>query len=330
MTPMTFRSALCLWLAVAALAPAGARAAEKPRGPRVAVLDVRALGGADPKLVTALSPSIVAEAARYPVQVIAGSDLRALLGLEAQKQLAGCDDSGCLAQIGGAMGVEYLLVVDVGEIGGRWNLSLSLLDVPHARAAARSSKPARSAGELMDVVPAAVAEAMAPFAAPAARPEQPAKPQPPTSTTTTTPSTAPTSSTASKPVPPAATATAASSTGSVQRIAGWTLVGVGGAALVGGIVAGVLAKDEHDQAAANPPSDEAALADVKSSVDAKLWVADGLFIAAVVAAGAGLAVALTAPSAPAPAAAGPSSAAPPTVGVGPIPGGGAVFVSGGF
>jgi hypothetical protein len=62
-----------------------------------------------------------------------------MLDLEQQKTALGCGDTGCLAQIGGALGVPYLLTSSVGRVGSRLMLNIKLLEVEEARVAARQS-----------------------------------------------------------------------------------------------------------------------------------------------------------------------------------------------
>ena len=42
-------------------------------------------------------------------QVITPTDIGAALGLERQKHILGCTESSCLAEIGGAMGADYIV-----------------------------------------------------------------------------------------------------------------------------------------------------------------------------------------------------------------------------
>ncbi len=69
-----------------------------------------------------------------PYDVITASDIRSLLGLEAQRQLLGCaDDSSCLAEIGGALGAAYLLRGRLVPFGERLVLTLSVIDTEVAK-----------------------------------------------------------------------------------------------------------------------------------------------------------------------------------------------------
>ncbi|MGC4119657.1 MAG: hypothetical protein QM765_34820 [Myxococcales bacterium] len=302
--------------ALAASLSAEALAADKT--PKVLVLDVRAAGNFAAESASVLSTLVAVEAARYPAKVVAGADLRNLVGLERQKELMGCTENSCMAQIGGAMGVEYILAPDVGEFGGRWILGLVLLDVAKANAVRRVSRVSATQGGLVDQVGSAVAEALSSFGLP----KEPVAPRP----AEPLPNAAPTSA-STRPEPAAASAPAAAVTApaaspsSAQKVAGFSLIGVGAAAAIGGVVAGVLGKSEHDDAVAHPPA-ATEVGAKRASVDAKLWAADGLFIGAAVAGATGLVLVLTAPS---------SSSAPPTkVSFAPAVGGGSLVVSGGF
>jgi hypothetical protein len=62
-----------------------------------------------------------------------------MLGMERQKELLGCDDISCMAQIGGALGVDALLSVKVGKIGSTYRLSASLIHIAKAEVLVRAS-----------------------------------------------------------------------------------------------------------------------------------------------------------------------------------------------
>lgn len=60
--------------------------------------------------------------------VISRDDIIAMLSLEKQKDMLGCDDASCLAEIGGALGVDKLVVGQVGKLGESYVISLRLID----------------------------------------------------------------------------------------------------------------------------------------------------------------------------------------------------------
>ncbi len=130
---------------------AGPARAEPPRKVRIAVLDVQYAGAGDRKTVEGLSALLASEVARRPnLIVIAGSDLRALVGFERQKALLGCTESSCIAELAGALGVAYLVSSEVSKVGSTWLLSLTLLDANRAMAQGRLTRKAYSDDQLVD------------------------------------------------------------------------------------------------------------------------------------------------------------------------------------
>ncbi len=309
-TPSIRRPQLCWSLACAlALGAAPALGAEAPKSsktPKIAVLEIKATGNSDPKAATALSSLIASEAQRFPVKVVAGSDLQTLIGFDKQKKLLGCSDGSCLAEIGGALGVDYLLGSEIGEFGGRWLLTLTLLDITKACPVQRVTRQAKSQSELVDAVGPAVADVLVLFAKPDAPKVAAARPA---------------NAEAPKPSAPVEVTSASQPTGS-GKTAGLALVGVGGALLAGGAVVGILAKLQHDDtrsslASATPEALDAA----KGAITMKMRIADALYAGGAIAAAVGLGLVLTAPSGDSPAA---------TLQLLPVSSGGALVVSGGF
>lgn len=124
---------------------------------RVAVLDVKSTGAADPKVVEGLSSLVASEVARRPnLTVIAGADLRTLIGYERQRQLLGCSESSCLAELAGALGAAYLVSSEVSRVGSTWLLSMTLLDAKKAVAVNRLTRRVSSDDALVDETTAAV------------------------------------------------------------------------------------------------------------------------------------------------------------------------------
>jgi len=139
--------------------PAAAPAEARARKLRIAVLDVQLTGAGDRKTVEGLSPLLASEVARRPgLTVVAGSDLRALVGFERQKQLLGCTEGSCLTEIAGALGVGYLVASECSKVGNTWLLSLSLLDAGKAVALKRLTRRAYSDDGLVDEAVRAVDE----------------------------------------------------------------------------------------------------------------------------------------------------------------------------
>src|SRR5512132_1453543 len=99
--------------------------------PKLAVLRLKAL---DPSVATdteLLVEVILADlAASHRVDAIGASDIEAMLGVERQRQLLGCSDnsSSCLAELGGALGAEYILVGTLAKLERSKRLDVKLLD----------------------------------------------------------------------------------------------------------------------------------------------------------------------------------------------------------
>jgi hypothetical protein len=130
--------------------------------PRLAVLDLGA-SGASASLAAAVGGVVANEIDRLGAfKVITADSIRAMLALEKQKEMLGCSaDLSCLAEIGGALGVDYLVsgrVVALGGAGGTqtFTLDLTLSSVKRAQREGSSIETARSESELMGLIPRAV------------------------------------------------------------------------------------------------------------------------------------------------------------------------------
>ena len=108
----------------------------------IAVMDLNAIHGVPQTLADLLNERLTSEvqASKRFQSVIAGSDLRAIFDLEKQMQALGCEESNCLTQIGGALGVPYLMVPSVGMAGGKYMLILKVLDVEEGKVLARLAR----------------------------------------------------------------------------------------------------------------------------------------------------------------------------------------------
>jgi len=146
-------------LLVALLVASPEAGAKAPPKVRVAVLDVQYAGTGDRKAVEGLSAFLASEVARRPgLTVVSGADLRALVGLERQKQLLGCTGGSCVAELGGALGVAYLVSSEASQVGSSWLLSLTLLDASKATSVSRLTRRGSSIDDLVDATPRAVDE----------------------------------------------------------------------------------------------------------------------------------------------------------------------------
>ncbi len=129
------------WL-LAAGTPASAPAPGAPTIPkqRLAVLELKAQG-ASPELAQTLSQVVAEQAGKTPgFDAISQSEISTMLNVQKQKQMLGCADESCLAEIGGALGAKLVLNGTLGKLGDSYSLSLQLLDTHKGKIQARESR----------------------------------------------------------------------------------------------------------------------------------------------------------------------------------------------
>jgi len=142
-------------------APAPPPAPASDARPKLAILDLGA-SGVSASLAAAAGGVVANELDRLGAfKVITSDAIRAMLVLEKQKEMLGCHDASCLAEIGGALGVDYLVSGRVTALGGAggaqtFTLDLTLSSVKRAQREGSSIETARSESELMGVIPRAV------------------------------------------------------------------------------------------------------------------------------------------------------------------------------
>jgi len=95
-------------------------------------------------------------------EVVGQEDINSMLGFEKQKEVMGCDDNSCLAQIGGALGVDRIVAVKIAIVQGEWVSTAKIINIREARVEARSSDfVTGDVKELLRAVPAIVAKLFA-------------------------------------------------------------------------------------------------------------------------------------------------------------------------
>lgn len=89
------------------------------------------------------------------LQVVTSREIASLLGIERQRQLLGCGEGTCIAELANALGVDGLILGDVALLSGRYQLNLKIIATADGRTIALSSSSANSEGELVEVLTAA-------------------------------------------------------------------------------------------------------------------------------------------------------------------------------
>lgn len=160
---------VALWLALTA------------HSTKVAVSEMEVGPGADPKIAHLVTTLVASELHKRPsLSVTSQEDIQNLLGLNRQRQLLQCADASCLAEIGGALGVDQMVTGSLSKLGGSQVIVLRVVDVRHARVLRDVNRRIQDpkADAILDVLPAMIVELYpndAPQPAPAAAVTPPAQ-----------------------------------------------------------------------------------------------------------------------------------------------------------
>ena len=138
--------------ALAAASPAHASAEAKPK---IAVLDFAA-NGASKELASAAGGIAANELDRMQTfQIVTADAIRNMLAFEKQRQMLGCTDAGCMAEIGGSLGVDWLVSGKVTKLAASkdvpetFSLELTLTNVRKAQREGSVIETARTESELV-------------------------------------------------------------------------------------------------------------------------------------------------------------------------------------
>jgi len=267
---------LILLALLAASWPAGARTLEQGS---VVVMDLVPERGMDPSAVRILNGVLLNEIGRSNRfrHVIGQQDIMAMVRMEEERiKLTGCVDDACLADIGGALGVEYMIAGEVGRLDEDTVLNLKLMNVKQARVDGRTSiLIAADEGGMLSAMKRAVREVVLDPLPPLETPSDPTEETPGDPTEET-----PADPTGEAPGDPVVEtpgdAAGAAGPRSETAVAPWVTLGLTLAAgVAGGAVAG-LAYSDHaamDEELRGTP----AWSDLKTSTESKSLAADVLF-----------------------------------------------------
>src|SRR5205814_9635865 len=114
------------------------------------VMDLQSRG-VDEAAVGALTTEVSNTLAALRVfRVITREDIKRMVQLQQTKQACtGNIDASCMAEIGGALGVDFLVYGEVAKIADTYSLSLVLLDISKAEAANRVNRRITEARSLL-------------------------------------------------------------------------------------------------------------------------------------------------------------------------------------
>ncbi len=139
---------------------------------RLAVYETKLAGGIPELVGFLLSDSLLSEVRKLDrVSAISMAEVGEMLGFEQQRQLLGCGDDACMAELGGALGVDELLTSTVSGIGASRILTLRRIDMAHAgvKGSATRRLTAGNGEEIFAVVGSAIEELYPEYAVKAGR-----------------------------------------------------------------------------------------------------------------------------------------------------------------
>lgn len=226
--------------------------ADEEELPKVAVLDIEGTGEGITEILPILTEVLTSQVANLgKYEVVSGQDIEAMMGFEKQKDMVGCMDSACLAEIGGALGVDRLISSNIGKVGSTFVVNIKLMNIREAKTEGRHYEMVK--GELDQVINAiqkAVNKLFGISGDAAAATEAAATASP-----------SPASTGAASAEAPAAQATKKVVIKGKIGFGTYTLYGVGGVAAVVGVLTGLQAKDAEQ--CANDSNCSGAQADIQ-------------------------------------------------------------------
>jgi TolB-like protein len=115
---------------------------------KIAVARLTSRTGLDQATADLFTDALVGELRkRQGLAVTDRNDIAAVLGAEKEKALLGCSNDSCLAEIGGALGVEQLVSGTVGRVGKSLIVNLTLIDSKKAQAISTVSERLKSSSD---------------------------------------------------------------------------------------------------------------------------------------------------------------------------------------
>ncbi len=129
--------------------------------PRIAILPIAPGEGVSDKTAGALTEALAAEVRRRAgAGVISQREIDTLLSLERQRAMMGCSNDACMAELGGALGVEELTNGDIALVGESLLVHLRRLEVTKVRVLAQADRRFRKGtlDDVLDALPAMVGE----------------------------------------------------------------------------------------------------------------------------------------------------------------------------
>ncbi len=127
---------------------AGSARAEVPL--TIAIIGLVPVDPADAVRAETVDGLLAIELARGGARVVTRADLRAVIGQQRERELLGCDDASCFAELGGAVGAQWLVHGRLARLGGTIVVDAAIIDARTGIAAGRVAAVAGKDEELLD------------------------------------------------------------------------------------------------------------------------------------------------------------------------------------
>ena len=105
------------------------------------------------------------------LEVVSARDITQVLGFERQKQLLGCEDASCIAELAGSLGADALVVGDVGKLDKLYVLNLKVLSASDGKTLSQLSTQVDEASKMPAALERAAKELVGQLAVALKRPE---------------------------------------------------------------------------------------------------------------------------------------------------------------
>ncbi len=276
---------LCVLITIAVFVAAAPRAHAADHRPKLMLMDLPSDPAFPPNSIKILNSFLAKDFRDQGFQVITATDIETVLGVEKQRQLMGCGESSCLAELGGAMGADYIVHGELGSVGHNTAVTLTVND-----------NRGQGVNQIADVVKSQDVEAILDaLGHDVGKLVQPLRDSGRLVRTDAPQAVAASGTSTSTSEAPA----------SASHLGSFIFLGVGAACLVGSAATGLLANAGNStlkseaKGSGPPATSSAAGSSLRSSVTTEAWLSTGLLGAGVVAAGVGAIWLLTGSSAPA-------------------------------
>jgi TolB-like protein len=127
----------------------------------VVVAPLKALSPIDG--ITILTEELRTQVARHGRYKLVTPEEMQAVDDELVRQLeGGCDEAACVAEVGGALGAQFVITGQIGKLGSTYNFSLKLVNIETVSAQQAASSRSKSIEQFLERMPALVVDLLGP------------------------------------------------------------------------------------------------------------------------------------------------------------------------